>query len=90
MPGVGAVADLRLAAEAEHRAALEWLRGVPAITLGEAQGRRIPIVVDAADQAESDRTLKALSELRGVCNVEVVYVDFEDVLDASSAGSEES
>lgn len=54
------------------------LQSIAALTLGEAVGKRIPIVVEA-DAQDSRHWHDWIAKLPGVVQVEVAFVSFEEV-----------
>ena len=50
----------------------------PAIEPGVLHGSRLPVVVEAADSADSHRLTDWLHDLNGVVHVDVTYVHFGD------------
>jgi hypothetical protein len=58
-------------------AALAALRSIPAITLGEANGRCVPLVIEA-DATSSRYWFDWIANLPGVTHVELAFVSFEE------------
>lgn len=46
-------------------------------TLGEAAGARLPIVVELDDIARCEELHRELETIRGVCHVDVVFIELE-------------
>jgi len=88
MPVVGVVADMRLSQPSERAIAVEWLTRSEVFTTGEFQGERLPLVLEVDDKGVVDERLAALAELDAVTSVEVIYVDFEDLVHASGVDCE--
>jgi len=64
--------------DSERDAAVHALRDRPEITLGDAQGRRLPIVVDTHCDDEDKAIWEWLHELRGVLFVDLVSADLSE------------
>lgn len=78
MPIVSAV--LTLSQTPTLRAAtLATLRSTPAVTLGEAHGDRVPVVLDTPNRAQDKAAWYALESLPGVTFIELVFADFSDL-----------
>jgi hypothetical protein len=60
-------------------ATLTALRSTPAVTLGEAHGDRVPVVLDTPDRAQDKAAWDALESLPGVTFIELVFADFSDL-----------
>ncbi|MBT9584357.1 hypothetical protein IV102_13525 [bacterium] len=79
MPILGAV--LNLAAQDELRnQALHFLAGHPAVTLGEAQSKGLPVVIEFATRSEERAIWEQLSGQPGILFFSVVYADFSDIV----------
>lgn len=74
MPVCGLVAVLEPAREQQLRA-LAALEGHGAITLGELQGDRLPLVIDTPDLESDQQLWRWLRELPDILHIDVVYVD---------------
>lgn len=61
-------------AEAVQRA----LAAIPVFTLGERQGSRLPVVVEAPDGSTSRYWHEWVEQLPGVIQVEVAFVSFDE------------
>jgi len=55
------------------------IAAIPVFTLGEAQGRRLPVVLEAADGSTARDWHEWVEQLPGVVQVEVAFVSFEEV-----------
>lgn len=77
MPICGAV--LHLSGEWKRRkAALEALARDPRLTLGEANGNRLPVVLDTRDQREDDALWRELLAIDGVMHADVIVAALDD------------
>lgn len=85
MPVVGIVAVLSSRAE-ERETALCALQADPRVTLGEAHGDRLPLVLETRDRAEDASAWRALQAVPGVWALEVVFAEFSDVAGAGDDG----
>ena len=56
----------------------EALDSVPVFELGDAAGRRLPVVLEAEDGSTARHWHHWVEELPGVVSVEVAFVSFED------------
>jgi nitrate reductase NapAB chaperone NapD len=63
----------------KHTEVIAALRSIPALTLGEPNGHRIPLVVEA-DAQDSRHWHDWIANLPGVAHVEVAFVSFEETL----------
>lgn len=95
MPVLGLVVDFHGAAVADRARTTSWIAREPALTPGEPQDRRLPVVLEVDTKRDVDAWLDRLRDAQGVQTVEVVYVDFEDLLadgeparDATRAGAD--
>jgi hypothetical protein len=84
MPVSGIVATLSDDA-VERGRALERLGEDARLTVGEAAGLRLPIVIDTAGAEEHQRAWDAVEATVGVRFVELVFHDFSDVEEAPVA-----
>lgn len=76
---------ITLSAEpAARQAAVDALRNHPAITLGEFDSYRLPIVVETATSDDDREVWRWLQELHGVLVVDVACVHFTDEPNADS------
>lgn len=66
------------------------LKSIAVFTLGEAQGGRLPVVIEAADGATSRYWYQWVEALPGVQHVELAFVSFDETGDSSTTeyGSE--
>ena len=68
-----------LPSEAEPaEAVLRALSAIPAFTLGERQGSRLPVVVETPDGSTSRYWHEWVEQLPGVIQVEVAFVSFDE------------
>lgn len=58
--------------------ALQGLRDVPGLTLGEPVASRLPVVAEARSAGAGAALCEGLAERPGVVRVDVVAIDFED------------
>lgn len=65
-------------AEEPANAVLRALAAIPAFTLGERQGSRLPVVVEAPDGSTSRYWHEWVEQLPGVVQVEVAFVSFDE------------
>lgn len=77
MPLSGIV--IRVSAELSPAALRARVAQVPGLQLGAESRAALAGVIDAPDYAAHDAALTALSQLDGVCAVDVVFHDFSDV-----------
>lgn len=79
MPVIGAV--VTLSPEPGLRAqALAALAREPALTMGDLQAGRMPIVLETSSTREDRDRFDALHRLPGVMAAEPVFADFSDLL----------
>jgi hypothetical protein len=62
---------------ASQQGTLERLRRNPQLTLGAANGARVPLVIDCARVAEERRLLDELRADPAITHVDVVFVEVE-------------
>jgi nitrate reductase NapAB chaperone NapD len=65
-------------AEESAEAVLRALAAIPVFTLGERQGSRLPVVVEASDGSTSRYWHEWVEQLPGVVQVEVAFVSFDE------------
>lgn len=65
-------------AEEPAEAVLRALAAIPTFTLGERQGSRLPVVVQAPDGSTSRYWHEWVEQLPGVIQVEVAFVSFDE------------
>jgi len=92
MPILGVVLVLDDPAPATRRAVGAALAQAPDLGLGEPAEARWPAVLEANDEATAESRIHELQRIDGIAAVDVVYADFEDLLEpsSSSAAREES
>ena len=61
----------------EWDSALSALESSAAFTVGEPNGDRLPLALEAEDAAASERWTEWLRQLPGVCGVEIVFVHWD-------------
>lgn len=76
MPVSGLVATVQPSAEVE--AVCCALQSEPAVQLGQAEGRRIPLVVDTPDRETDKQVWQRLVATPGLLNLDVVFVGFDE------------
>lgn len=76
MPISGLVATL--ADDADREAIRAWVLQQPCLTLGEAQGNRLPLVLETDRATDSREVHDALLQVPGILQVDVVFVGFEE------------
>ena len=92
MPILGVVLVLEDQEVATRLAVGAALEGAPDLGLGEPASHRWPAVLDAPDKDRAETRIDELCCIPGVAAVDVVYADFEDLLEpsASSVSPEDS
>lgn len=73
-----------------HRDAIELLRAIPEVELGDAGGSRLALVVDSASKRRDQEIWNAIEHVPGVMDVAVAMVIFEEdesVTELSESGS---
>lgn len=70
--------------EARTRDVVARLVEHPGVTIGPAEGPRLPIVVESDAVSEDRDTFLWLQELPGVTTVELAFLDFSDVTELES------
>jgi len=63
----------------ESDAAVAAIAAVPDFTIGDPNGSRLPLALEALDAAESERWCEWLRALPGVTGVEVIFVHWDEV-----------
>jgi hypothetical protein len=74
------VSSLVVTLEGRSRDVLDELARDPRVTLGELQGCHLPVVLEAATLEESESVVEGLTRRPGILFVDVVTVDFSDVV----------
>lgn len=89
MPVSGLVITLRGNGD-DARAAARQLAAHGAITLGEAQGRKLPVAVDTSSRTEDKRVWEWLQSHPGIEFVDVISVYFDEDIeeDGEDQGTE--
>lgn len=79
MPILAAV--VHLDPHADHRlGALAAIAALPGLTIGERFGDRLPVVLDTPTRAADREAWETLGALPGVTHVDLVSVEFSDLL----------
>ena len=82
MPISGLVVTFRSSAT-EHSDAIEAIRAIPEVTVGESAGSKLAIVVDSPTQPRDQEVWNAVRRLPGVIDLAVALIAFDEVDDAS-------
>jgi hypothetical protein len=92
MPILGMVLVLDDATPATRRAVAEALAREPDLALGEPAAHRWPVVLESPDPHAAESRIDGLRGFPGHAGVDVVYANFEDMLERPSpaAAREES
>ena len=92
MPTLGVVLVLDDSQPSTRRALAATLERVPDLVLGEAVAHRWPVVLESQNEHAAEARIDDLRRLPGIACVDVVYADFEDLLEqpASTDAREES
>ncbi len=85
MPTFGFVLTLAPSAETSTLAALAREAG---ITLGELQGRRLPVVLELAPPQHAEPRIEAWLALPGVLHVDYAFAAFDDLVSPESEKEE--
>ena len=64
---------------ASRRPLIVELARTPGVTLGDAHGLRLPLVLEAESALAMDEACRRLGQLRGVAWVELAYLDLTDL-----------
>ena len=62
----------------------EWLHADRRLTVGEARGLRVPLVIESASVAEEQECLGTLEAHPQVTFIEVAFHDFSDLTDVDA------
>ena len=90
MPVLGMVLVLDDSEPATRRAVARALGDSPDLTLGEPAEHRWPAVLESPDASRAESRIEGLRAIPGIAGVDVVYADFEDLLERSpSADAQE-
>lgn len=91
MPIVGMVLVLEGRDAETRRAVSASLASDSDLVLGDPTEHRWPAVLDAPDERGAEERIDRLRRVPGIAGVDVVYADFEDLLDpAARSGRKES
>jgi hypothetical protein len=93
MPILGMILVLDDPEPATRRAVAVALECAPDLLLGEPTDHRWPVVLETQDQSEAESRIDGLRQVPGIAGVDVVYADFEDLLErplSPNAREEES
>lgn len=77
----------------DHDDAIELLRAIPELELGDAGGSRLALVVDSASKRRDQEIWSAIKDVPGVVDVAVAMVIFEDdetLTESSDSGNDQS
>ncbi len=83
MPILGMVLVLDDPEPATRRAVARALEHAPDLVLGEPAGHRWPVVLESPDEREAESRIDGLRAIPGIAGVDVVYADFEDLIERS-------
>ena len=87
MPISGLVVTFNSPAE-QHSAAIDALREIPEIEIGDASGIKLAIVVDSNSKRRDQEIWNAVQELPGVTDISVAMVAFDE--DSEDGNNESS
>jgi hypothetical protein len=85
MPILGMVLLLEDREPATREAVAANLAGAPGLVLGDPAGHRWPVVLESPGEREAELSIDALRRVPGIAGVDVVYADFEDLLERPAA-----
>ncbi len=85
MPVLGMVLVLDDPQPETRRAVAAALERAPDLVLGEPAEHRWPAVLESRDERDAEARIEGLRRLPGIAGVDVVYADFEDVIERPSA-----
>ncbi len=83
MPVLGMVLVLDDSEPATRRAVARALEDAPDLVLGEPADHRWPAVLESPDPRRAESRIDGLRAIPGIAGVDVVYADFEDLLERS-------
>ena len=83
MPVLGMVLVLDDPELATRQAVGRALADAPDLELGEPAEHRWPVVLEATGSREAEDRIDGLREIPGIAFVDVVYADFEDLIERS-------
>jgi nitrate reductase NapAB chaperone NapD len=90
MPVLGLVLVLDDATSSTRDGVATALAAQPDLDVGAIASHRLPVVLEAASAREAEARIDSLRCLGGVAGVDVVYADFEDLLERPlAAGARE-
>jgi hypothetical protein len=81
MPILGLVLLLDDAQSATRAHVASALSRAADLELGEPREHRWPVVLDVDSERDAELRIEALRSLEGISHVDVVYADFEDLLE---------
>ena len=81
MPVFGLVVQMDDAAQATRRRVEAGLARQEGLELGACSGHRWPVVLESGTPEQAEARVEALRDVPGVVGVDVVYADFDDLLD---------
>ncbi len=64
----------------QHTAAIESLREIPEIDIGDAHGSKMAIVVDSPTQRRDQEIWNTVRELPGVIDLAVAMIAFDEIV----------
>jgi nitrate reductase NapAB chaperone NapD len=85
MPILGMVLVLDDPKPATRRAVARALEHAPDLVLGEPADHRWPVVLESPDEHRAESRIDGLRRIPGIAGVDVVYADFEDLLERRSS-----
>ncbi len=83
MPVLGMVLVLDDSEPATRRAVARALGDAPDLVLGEPADHRWPAVLESPDPRRAESRIDDLRAIPGIAGVDVVYADFEDLIERS-------
>jgi hypothetical protein len=85
MPILGMVLVLDDPEPATRQAVAHALEHAPDLVLGEPAEHRWPAVLESPDPRRAESRIDDLRAIPGIAGVDVVYADFEDLIERSSS-----
>ncbi len=89
MPTLGMVLVLDDPSPETREAVARALGHAPDLVLGEPAEHRWPVVLESPDTRRAESRIDGLRGIPGIAGVDVVYADFEDLLEPSAADARE-
>ena len=87
MPILGVVLVLTDPTPTTRQAVAGELDRASDLDLGEPASHRWPVVLEAPDKDRAETRIDELRDIPGVSDVDVVYADFEDLLEPATAAA---